>query len=254
MDQDQTNDDQLQTVTLWFPKRWKDHSDVEWNLDGDVLWGFRQVPRVGEHLHWQDSHHFEVVSVMRQANDYAEESIHVRLDVATDADREHLHALGGLCLRDQLILARACGASWDELGQDYEILPSALLRYVRDQKELADRDLVTEVVEGGDYGVDISGLDRAAVLAALWNGCRPSSQDRDELLTVEEAKSVLTDRGGRIGSLRGRTLQVVLTGDRFNPWLYDQAAFNADLDDLGHVTAERVVTHLRATGSIDGAL
>ncbi|MEV6357941.1 hypothetical protein [Streptomyces hydrogenans] len=243
----------LQDVTLWFPKRWQDDCEVEWTGDGDIPWSFRQVPVAGDHLNWQGAHGFEVVAVMHSVADYSEQRIHVHLDVATDDDRERLRALGGLCLRDQLILARASGTSWGELASEHEILPSTLLRYVREQKELADRDLDAEVIEGGAYGVDISGLDRAAVLAALWNNVYPNGWGGDEVLTVDEAKAALADQGGRISTLRGRVLQVVLTGDRFNGWLYDQQSLTYDDGFVGHVTAAGVVAHLRATGSTTGA-
>ncbi|MEU2454777.1 hypothetical protein ABZ605_32400 [Streptomyces sp. NPDC012765] len=259
MDQEQIGhahdgNDEFVNVTVWFPARWKDSSDVEWNADNDVPWTFRRVPREGEQLFWQDSHRFEVVGVMHKTGDYSESSVHLRVDAATDADRQHLRTMGGLCLRDQLLLARASGTSWDSLAEHYEILPSTLLRYVREQKDLADdRDLVAEVVEGGEDGVDISDLDRAAVLAALWNHLQPGYQDRDEPLTVDEAGNVLAERAGRISTLYGRTLQVVLTGNRFNPWLYDQNTSKGDLEERGHVTAQAVVEHLRATGSLVGA-
>lgn len=244
----------LLRVTLWFPPRWKDHSDVDWNENNDIPWTFRHVPREGEQLFWQDSHRFEVVGVMHKAGDYAEPTIHLRVDPTTEADRQHLRALGGLCLRDRLILARASGTSWDSLAEEYELLPSSLLRYVRVQKELADdHDLVTEIVEGGEGGVDIRDLDRAAVLAALWNHLRPSYRGRDEPLAIDEASSVLAERAGRISTLHGRHLQVVLSGDRFNPWLYDQNASNGDLEERDHVTAQAVIEHLRATGSVVGA-
>ncbi|MFE4206060.1 hypothetical protein ACFRSX_32925 [Streptomyces goshikiensis] len=246
--------DKFVNVTLWFPSHWKDSSDVDWSTNNGVPWAFRRVPREGEQLFWQDSHRFEVVGVVHRTGDHSPSSVHLSVDPATDADRRHLRTVGGLCLRDQLILARASGTSWDALAELYEILPSALLRYVRDQKDLADdRDLVAEVVEGGEDGVGISDLDRAAVLAALWNHLQPGYQARSEPLSIDEARNVLAERAGHISTLHGRTLQVVLTGNRFNPWLYDQEASNGDHEDRGHLTAQAVVEHLRATGSVTGA-
>lgn len=244
--------DSGQAVTLWFPSYWTDHSDVEWGIDSEISWNLPSIPREGEQLFWQDDHRFEVVGVMHTTADHSTPSVHLHLDCATDYDREHLRALGGLCLRDQLILARASGTPWEQLARKYEILPSTLLRYVRDQKELAGDDLEATVIEGGTYGVDISGLDRAAVLAALWNNVRPSGRGGDEILSVDEAKGAMVERGGRISTLRDRSLQVVLTGDRFNPWFYDQQARNFG-DGSGHVTAAGVISHLRATGSTTGA-
>ncbi|MFE0773365.1 hypothetical protein [Streptomyces sp. NPDC058861] len=244
------NDDQIVPAKLWFPRYWKDHSDIEWGLDECIDWVFRSAPREGEQISWQQAHRFQVVEVMHTARDDAEQVVHLHLDPATDADREHLRSLGGLCLRDRLILARASGTSWEDLGQEHEVLPATLRRYVQEQTALADdRDLVAEVVEGGQRGVDISGLDRAEVLAALWNNHGQSG----EVLTVDEARAALAERAGRISALRGRPLQVVLTAERFNPWLYDERAYAADLYDRGHVTAEGAVAHLRATGSTTGA-
>lgn len=105
--------------------------------------------------------------------------------------------------------------------------------------------------------IDISGLDKAALLAALWNNAAPppgsSDSDSDSRpMTTEAAQSVLlyrrvSDRqtGDEVYGFdyfSGRLLKVNLAGDRLDPWGYDR--------DNGQGLAERVIGNLRRTGSV----
>ena len=97
--------------------------------------------------------------------------------------------------------------------------------------------------------VDISGLDKAAVLAALHNhaksmftglvACDATASDD---LTLEEAQH-LTEGKSKFTYVDGRALLVDLSGDHFNPEFYD--LFN---DEEG--LAERAIDRLRKTGAI----
>jgi hypothetical protein len=105
--------------------------------------------------------------------------------------------------------------------------------------------------------INISGLDKGAVLAALWNNASvpPSSDpDADTIpMTTEAAQSVFLYRrvsNGQTGEavygfdyFSGRLLKVNLAGDELDPWGYDR--------DNGQGLAERVITHLRRTGSVE---
>ncbi len=97
--------------------------------------------------------------------------------------------------------------------------------------------------------VSIKGLDRAEVLAALYNASRTQGagvlQYVDRPLPLEEARAVLAraDSGkavgfGSIDYLHGRVISVDLTeGDSFDPRLYDR--------DNGQGAAARAIDQLR---------
>ncbi len=93
--------------------------------------------------------------------------------------------------------------------------------------------------------IDISDLDRAAVLAALFNGARAQGlgflahQDGD--MTVEQAQAILDTGTTYFDYLQGRVMKVDLSGDSFDPWGYDR--------DNGEGAAQSVIRSLRQTGS-----
>lgn len=93
--------------------------------------------------------------------------------------------------------------------------------------------------------IDISGLDRAAVLAALFNGARAQGlgflahQEGD--MTVEQAQAILDTGTTYFDYLQGRVMKVDLSGDSFDPWGYDR--------DNGEGAAFSVIRSLRQTGS-----
>lgn len=101
--------------------------------------------------------------------------------------------------------------------------------------------------------VDISDLDKAALLAALYNNSRPMGmgwlQARDGVMTVEQARAEIEtgdDSARMFGKqrelyfdyLRGRPLKIDLSGDVLRTWLYNR--------DNGRNAAERIVAKLRA--------
>ena len=105
--------------------------------------------------------------------------------------------------------------------------------------------------------VDIKGLDKAAILAALWNNARqffenPSApqREKDGDMSIEEARQVIESkiacRDGileyNIGGLYGRTIKTDLSGDTMDPRSYDY--------DSGFGKAEEVIGVLRETGDI----
>lgn len=105
--------------------------------------------------------------------------------------------------------------------------------------------------------INIAGLDKAAILAALHNGTRALGMGRlhdiGRDLTVEEARTIMgigddsTQMFGDMGRKRelyfdyvqGRPIKVDLSGDEFDPWLYDR--------DAGQGAAARAIAKLRET-------
>lgn len=85
--------------------------------------------------------------------------------------------------------------------------------------------------------IDISGLDKADVLAALYNGSRPQGLGvlhfDPQPMTVKEARS-LVETGTYFDYLKGRVLKVDISGDALDPRLYDR--------DLGEGAAERALS------------
>lgn len=73
--------------------------------------------------------------------------------------------------------------------------------------------------------IDITGLDKAAVLAALYNRAQTQGMGalhyRAETMPVEEAREIL-GHVQRFDYLRGRVMKVDLSGDAFDPRLYDR--------------------------------
>lgn len=89
--------------------------------------------------------------------------------------------------------------------------------------------------------IDISKLDKAEVLAALFNNSRqqgmgllfPSGKQN---MTVKEAYEELKETK-RFDYLRGRVLKVNLEGDSFRPGLYDR--------DNGQGAAQAAIANLK---------
>ena len=110
--------------------------------------------------------------------------------------------------------------------------------------------------------VDISGLDKAAVLATLFNASPPGGmgfiQARfgPSIMTVEDAQQVINDGGTddlgynrgklRFGWLFGRPLGVDLNGGELNPWGFDPV-------NGGTGTAKRFIDDLRANGRVNSS-
>jgi hypothetical protein len=83
--------------------------------------------------------------------------------------------------------------------------------------------------------INIKDLDKAAVLAALYNNSRPLGMGLlhfdPKPMTVEEAREIMT-KGSTVDYckaqttsfdyLNGRVMKVNLSGSAFNPWGYDR--------------------------------
>ena len=88
--------------------------------------------------------------------------------------------------------------------------------------------------------IDISGLDKAEVLAALYNASCPqglgflNASPGD--MSVEQARELLK-QGDYFDYLHGRVMKVCLRGDLLDPCLYDR--------DLGQGAAARAIAHLK---------
>jgi hypothetical protein len=97
--------------------------------------------------------------------------------------------------------------------------------------------------------VDISGLDKTAVLAALYNAAKPQGMGflhyKPEPMTVEEAEKCFVMYGARerhyFDYVFGRVLKVDLTTEKVRTDLYNR--------DNGEGAAERVIGILRASGT-----
>ncbi len=76
--------------------------------------------------------------------------------------------------------------------------------------------------------IDISGIDKAALLAALYNGTRPLGwgilHDKPSGMTAEEAAKFLDDtHNGRFDYVAGRPIKVEFAGDQLKfARLYDR--------------------------------
>ncbi len=93
--------------------------------------------------------------------------------------------------------------------------------------------------------VDISGLPKYAVIAALWNHARTQSVfDRKSAMSETRAREVanwLMESklpGDRLDWLDSRSMKVDVRGDSFDPTLYDR-------DNGGDGAAARVISTLR---------
>lgn len=94
--------------------------------------------------------------------------------------------------------------------------------------------------------MDISGLDKAAVLATLYNASHPQGMGflayNSEPMTVEQARELLND-GKRpyFDYLQGRVMKINLSGNELDTQNYNR--------DNGANAAEQALAELVATGS-----
>lgn len=94
--------------------------------------------------------------------------------------------------------------------------------------------------------VSIEGLDKADVLAALYNGSRAQGmaflQYEDRPMTKKEAEELLK-RSDYFDYLKGRVMKVSLRGDKeLNEFLYDR--------DNGPGAAEQAINSLRVKSQV----
>ena len=85
--------------------------------------------------------------------------------------------------------------------------------------------------------ISLEGLDRAEVLAALYNASRPQGMGflayAPEPMGKEEAQELL-ENGTYFDYLKGRVMKVDLSAHSFDPWLYDR--------DNGAGAAQRAIS------------
>lgn len=90
--------------------------------------------------------------------------------------------------------------------------------------------------------ISIEDLDKAEVLASLFNGARTQGlgfkHPKTDEMTAREAQELLRGRTN-FDYVFGRVLKVDLSGDSFDPWGYDR--------DNGSGAAEFVISKLRST-------
>ena len=89
--------------------------------------------------------------------------------------------------------------------------------------------------------IDVSNIDPAALLAALYNNSMPlgmgSLDPRSaQQMTVEQAQSLLDNGQDYFDYLQGRVMKVEINGSTLDPWGYDR--------DNGSGAAKRVVEGL----------
>lgn len=92
--------------------------------------------------------------------------------------------------------------------------------------------------------IDLKGLNKAEVLAALYNASKPQGMGfmhyTPEPMTTEQAADLL-ERQTYFDYLSGRVMKVDLAGDVLDPWGYDR--------DNGNGAAARALASLQATGN-----
>lgn len=94
--------------------------------------------------------------------------------------------------------------------------------------------------------ISLKGLNKAAVLASLYNVSRPlgmgfMSYD-PKPMTVEEAQKIL-EHDTDLDYLKGRVMKINLSGEELDPWLYDR--------DNGNGAAKRAIESLQSTGDVN---
>lgn len=98
-------------------------------------------------------------------------------------------------------------------------------------------------------GIDIKGIDKAELLAALYNNSRAQGTGFLHFeaadMTRDQAQKIIESHPGHAANtgplyfdyLKGRVMKVDIGGDVLTPYLYDR--------DLGQGACERVINSLR---------
>lgn len=98
--------------------------------------------------------------------------------------------------------------------------------------------------------IDIRGLDKAAVLVALYNRARTQGMGmlhyRPEDMTIAEAQAILAEGHTYFDYLHGRVMKIRLEGEDFDPALYDRdngsGAAQAAIDSIVREVAPETST------------
>lgn len=97
--------------------------------------------------------------------------------------------------------------------------------------------------------IDLTHLDKAEVLAALFNAASPAGMGflaatgSKGAMTVADARAMLAEQQC-FDYIGGRSCKVDFRTNEFDPWLYDR-------DNGGEGTAERIIERLRKTGAVN---
>jgi hypothetical protein len=98
--------------------------------------------------------------------------------------------------------------------------------------------------------IDLVGLDKAAVLAALYNAAKPQGMGflhyDPKPMSVEEARDILVSGFTNFDYLKGRVMKVDLVGNQLGSSGYDR--------DNGEGRAKEVINSLRDTQDADNIL
>lgn len=88
--------------------------------------------------------------------------------------------------------------------------------------------------------INIKGLNKAEVLAALYNHAKPQGmgflQYTPEDMTKDQAQKLLDNGDRYFDYVKGRVMKVELSQDYLDPWLYDR--------DNGQGEAQEALKHL----------
>lgn len=97
--------------------------------------------------------------------------------------------------------------------------------------------------------VSFENLEKAKVLAALYNGAKPSSTDIASYdpnpMSVSEAKQLTFNRNN-FDYIKGRILLIIFVGNTFNSKLYNK--------HNGVDSAEKIIESLKETGDANNPL
>jgi len=92
--------------------------------------------------------------------------------------------------------------------------------------------------------INIQGIDKAELLAALYNGSKPQGLGflhfASEPMTVEQAQKILDSSPPYFDYLQGRVMKIDISEDEVSPWGYDR--------DNGHGAVQQIVDELRRNG------
>jgi len=101
--------------------------------------------------------------------------------------------------------------------------------------------------EGTVATINLEGLDKSEVLAALYNASKPQGAGFMHFdpspMSVNEARTLL-EQDTDFDYLKGRVMKISLSGDTLDPWLYNR--------DNGDGAAEQAIESLRGTGDVNG--
>jgi len=94
--------------------------------------------------------------------------------------------------------------------------------------------------------IDLSTLDKADVLAALYNASKPQGMGIHQFdprpMTKEDARGLLDAGHTEFDYLKGRVMKIDLSGQTLDTWGYDR--------DLGQGAAQRAIDSIKSDGKI----